>query len=36
MDELFDEYHLPLLKDIYHPALIEEQKKILMLLLIKR
>ena len=23
MDELFDEYHRPLLKDIYHPSLIQ-------------
>ena len=25
MDELFDEYHPPLLNDIDHPALIEER-----------
>ena len=26
-NELFDEYHLPLLKDIDHPAFIEEWKQ---------
>ena len=26
MDTLFDEYHLPLLKYIYHRALIQEWK----------
>ena len=27
IDELFDEYHIPLLNDIDHPALIEEWKR---------
>ena len=26
IDKLFDEYHLPLLQDIDHPALIQERK----------
>ena len=26
MDEFFDEYHIPLIKNIYHPALIQEWK----------
>ena len=28
MDERFDEYHIPLLIDLYHPAFIEEWKKL--------
>ena len=35
MDELFHKYHLTLSKDIHHPALIIEWKKILVLLLMK-
>ena len=27
IDELFYHYHLPSLKDIYHPALIQERKQ---------
>ena len=27
MDKLFYEYHLCLLKNIYHPALIQKQKR---------
>ena len=27
MDELFGEYHLPLLKNVDHPALIQECKQ---------
>ena len=27
MDKLFDEYHIPLLKDIDHPELIQEWKR---------
>ena len=27
IDDFFDRYHIPLLNDIHHPALTEEQKQ---------